>query len=368
MFMEQAVQAVYKFPSIINNLILQWHLTERCNCNCLHCYQEKKKKSELNFDILLKIFNQYKNLVEIASPIMSRIQITGGEPLLRKDLFLFIEKLNEYRKNRKLEIVLLSNGILLDEKNIRKLKKLRVDLIQVSLEGLQYKNDLIRGRGSFQKIISSIKLLVKHGLKVAVSFTLTKYNASDVPALIELCEKLKVNCLGIRRAVPLGGGKKYLQKQLLSPLEVKKIYNYIEKKQNELSKRSGLKILRGCEEGIFYQENQNFNINNCGVVTRRILTILSNGDVVPCRRLPIKIGNVLKTELIKIYFTSPILKKLTNLNNFPFICKSCPYFNYCSSGARCVSFAYFKNLFSPDPQCWRIYKKLPSIKKSECLL
>lgn len=341
--------------------ILQWHITERCNWHCRHCYQEENYiKEELPFDKLLKIFRQYLDLIKYfgtLGPQRTRLSLTGGEPLLRKDFFLFLEKIYKYNKYFYLSI--LSNGSLLIKENAHRLKSLGVRAIQVSLEGMEKNNDAIRGQGAFQKTIRAIEILVESKINVSVSFTLTKQNILDVLPLVKLCEELGVWRIGIRRLVPIGRGS-VLKDNMLSPRELRKIYFDIEKKRRELkTKNSNLRfIVRGCEESILSQDVER-PLSFCGVIDGRALVILPSGDVIPCRRLPIKIGNVLEKDLLMLYYGSQKLKHLRNLNNAHQFCKKCFYFGSCLSGAKCISYAYFKKLYLPDPQCWRIFRELP---------
>lgn len=341
--------------------ILQWHITERCNWHCRHCYQEERYMKEgLPLAELLKIFRQYLELIKhfgTIGPRYTRLSFTGGEPLLRKDFFLFLERIHKYNKYFYLSV--LSNGSLIDNENAYRLKSLGVDAIQVSLEGMEKNNDAIRGPGAFQKTIKAIEILTKSKINVSVSFTLTKQNIADILPLVKLCEELGISRLGIRRFVPLGRGKA-LKDVLLSPRELRKIYLYIEKKHRELEKEnSNLKFIsRGCEEGIFSQDARR-PLSFCGVVGGRTLVILPSGDVIPCRRLPIKIGNALEKSLLTLYYGSERLEELRNLNNAHQFCKKCLCFDRCLSGAKCISYAYFNKLHVPDPQCWGIFKELP---------
>lgn len=341
--------------------ILQWHITERCNWHCSHCYQEERYiKDELPLTELLRIFRQYLGLIRhlgVLGHQCTRLSFTGGEPLLRKDFFLFLERIHKYNKYFYLSV--LSNGSLIDNENAHRLKSLGVRIVQVSLEGMEKNNDAIRGPGAFQKTIKAIEILVKSKMNVAVSFTLTKQNIPDISPLVKLCEELGVSRLGIRRFVPMGRGR-VLQDTLLSGRELRKIYLYIEKKQRELETKNGkLKFIsRGCEEGIFSQ-NVSRPLSFCGVVGGRTLVIFPSGDVFPCRRLPVKIGNALEEDLLTLYYDSGKLMQLRNLNNAHPFCKRCFYFDSCLSGAKCISYAYFNKMYVPDPQCWRIFKELP---------
>jgi len=308
---------------------LQWHITERCNLKCKHCYFDRKfLDNELSLKELFRILDNYLRLIKKwgISVEKTRISITGGEPLVRNDFFEFLEKCHENKEKSRYGV--LTNGILLNNEKISKLKKLEVNYVQVSLEGMEENNDEIRGKGTFKKIVKAIKLLVKNKINTSISTTVTKQNQKDIPLLIKLAEQLKVNGLGLRRFIPIGRGEG-IKKLILSPQETKKLYLYVVKTNQKLAdKKSKLRLNIGCEDGILAQEG--YEVNTC-VAGYSSLTILPNGDVYPCRRLPIYVGN-------------------------------CIYFNECRGGAKCVSYGYWKDSyiedpqFLPDPQCWRLFK------------
>jgi len=343
-----------------NSFHLQWHITERCNLSCKHCYfDEKFLKNELSLDNLFKIFNDYIKLLKKwkLPREASRISITGGEPIIRDDFFKLLKRCCQNRE--KTQYGILTNGILLNSDKIAKLKEFKANYVQISLEGMEERNDEIRGKGTFKKIVKAVKLLVKNKINTGISTTVTKQNLRDVPLLIELAKKLRVNSLGLRRFIPLGRGGG-MKKLMLSPQETKKLYISLLKTNKELiNQKSTLSIGIGCEDGILAQEG--YKANTC-VAGYSSLTILPNGDVYPCRRLPIYVGNVLKESLEEIFYKSKELKKLRNPNNINIRCQNCIYFNECQGGAKCVSYGYWRDSyledpqFLPDPQCWGLFK------------
>jgi radical SAM protein with 4Fe4S-binding SPASM domain len=83
-----------------------------------------------------------------------------------------------------------------------------------------------------------------------------------------------------------------------------------------------------------------------------LITIQANGDLLPCRRMPVIVGNVLDKSIKELYYSSDFLKKLRNTENINASCKACIYSNLCRGGLRCLSFASTKDPFSKDPGCW----------------
>ena len=339
---------------------LQWHITERCNLTCKHCYfDEKFLKNELSLNELFKILEDYIELLKKwkLSREASRISITGGEPIVREDSFELLKKC--YKNRKKTRYGILTNGLLLNNEKVARFKELKIDYVQVSLEGMEKKNDQIRGKGTFRKILKAVRLLVKNKINTDISVTVTKQNLRDIPLLVELAKKLRVNSLGLRRFIPLGRGEE-MKKLMLSAQETKELYLYIMKINRKLvDQKLKLNVGIGCEDGILAQER--YKVNTC-VAGYSSLTILPNGDVYPCRRLPIYVGNVLKQSLEEIFYKSKELKKLRNPKNINIRCQNCIYFNKCQGGAKCVSYGYWKDSylqdpqFLPDPQCWQLFK------------
>lgn len=349
------------FPS---SFVLQWHITERCNWSCQHCYREKDDIEELPLEDLRRVIIGYKQLLHTLKiqPYCAQLNIAGGEPFLRADIFDILEMIKRFNYFR---VRLVTNGSFINRETVRKLKILGlIDRIQISIEGMQENNNRIRGEGSFKKIINAAKMLIRVGFRVTSQLTLSKQNVSDLPQLVSLCERLGVNTFAARRLVPLGQGKDFLS-SILEPDRQRTVYLWRENERKKIErKRGGLRLWRGCEDGIFYQESisnqDSFLGNSCGVIQGKLLTIFPNGDVLLCRRLPVKIGNCLKNKLVDIYFSSNELWQLRNLKNAHHICKICPAFSQCLGGAKCITAAYFGKLSAPDPQCWRLFRSLPA--------
>jgi len=337
---------------------LQWHITEKCNLKCKHCYFDPKFiQNELNLvqklDILKDYFDFLKDIKVRKED--SRISITGGEPLI-SDHFWDILKMC-YENRNKTRYGLLTNGMFLDEETIHRLLKLKVDYIQISLDGMEKINDSIRGKGTFKKIKSALNKLSNAKIPTTLSMTITKLNIRDVENVIEFSEKIGVSGVGFRRLAPEGRGSS-IRSYMLNPNELKSVYDLIVKKQKELIKKhSNLRISIGCESSFFNSENTIFkNSCNAGYFS---LTILPNGDVYPCRKLPIKVGNVTKKSIYEIFYSSKKLWQIRDKNNISQECIECPDFSNCKGGSKCVSFAYFKKLNVPDPQCWKLFSDLP---------
>jgi radical SAM protein with 4Fe4S-binding SPASM domain len=342
-------------------MTFQWHINEICNWNCKHCYQRKPFNRSLPLAKLYKIFGNILKFTErlYGERIHGDIIFTGGEPLLRRDFFDFLKIIANYKNLFKFH--LLTNGSLVTYGNAKLMRNIGIDTVQISIEGLEKINDKIRGKGSFKKIIKTCEVLLTFDHKVGLTMTVSKFNKDEMPKVLKLCDELGIKKLVLRRLVPIGNGRK-LKNLLLEPYELREIYDFILERQKENKRRKKLLCIpyAGCDAGIYNQE-KNSSFGKCALFEKGLLTILSNGDIIPCRRLPIYLGNIFKDQLSEIFYFSPRLLQIRNLNNRADICLSCQYFENCLSGAPCVTYAWFKKLSAPDPQCWRLFKKLPKV-------
>jgi radical SAM protein with 4Fe4S-binding SPASM domain len=337
------------------DFFIQWHLTERCNLRCRHCYQTGEKKDELSLEEIREVieeaaslFHQWSEAYEIAfSPSFT---VTGGEPFLREDLF---EVLGEMR-SRGFEIYLLSNGTLIDGEKARRLADLGVRGVQVSLEGPSHIHEAIRGKGSFLRAMRGVENLLKQGLRTTLNATLSRLNAEGVPDLVALAGAVGVHRLGFSRLVPWGAGE-VLIGDMLEKERVAEIYRSL------LSARvPGLEIVTGDPvaaqmDAHFSDEHGCTAFGGCAAGVSG-LTLLSEGTVTPCRRLPVPLGNVRSDSLREIWASSPVLRDLREKDRYGGKCGRCQHWATCR-GCRAIAYAYSAALgradyLSEDPQCF----------------
>ncbi|UCD06889.1 MAG: radical SAM protein, partial [Candidatus Aenigmatarchaeota archaeon] len=305
---------------------------------------------------LFMILRQYIDMIRIweldNNKRARKLSLSGGEPLLRKDFFKLLEEIQN-NKWMFTSLVVMSNGSLITKDVARKLNKNEVSGVQISLEGTEEFNDRIRGKGAFKKAVNGIKILMDFGLTTGVSLTAHRKNYRDLPNLIDFLRDLGVKLIGIGRLVPIGMGESL---EMLNPKELKDFYSLIMAKKKELEKE-GVRMLAHCSDSLWLTEDKNYETHGCSAGYDSF-SILPNGDVVPCRRFPVKVGNVLEKSLIDIWYTSDFLWKLRNKGNVS-ACKDCEFFKKCFGGARCVAYGYFNDVFASDPQCWRLFNSLP---------
>lgn len=342
-----------------NEFYFQWHITDRCNLKCSHCYQnDYSYSSELSFEDLKNIANKINHALTVWKKD-GRLAITGGEPFIRKDLFDLLHYLEQQPTIKKIGI--LTNGTLIKE-HINSLESLtKLYYIQLSIEGGRNKNDEIRGKGVFDKVIESTNLLKKNDISVRWMVTLHKRNVDDVPYIIDLALENNVDVLTFERLIPTGTGKS-MNDMLLTPTDLSKVYKHIvERSDEEYSKGSSLAILKlrtlwiltdpKRAETEAYTPLQNEVGAACSIGIDS-LCILPDATVLPCRRLPIPIGNLKKDSIFKIWYTSDLLWKIRNKKNLRGKCNGCEFVPRCG-GCRAMAYAVTGDYLAEDPQCWK---------------
>lgn len=343
----------------------QWHITEKCNLRCTHCYQEDYSSAgEMSFEELRFVADK---LIQALSKWnkKGKIAITGGEPFVKSEIFPLLQYLNESPQIANLYI--LSNGTLIDEKickeivNIKKLSR-----VQISLDGASAQtHNAIRGHGTFEKAIEAIKLINNHadyGIKVNIMFTLQKCNKEDIPALFDLAIENKINSLLVERFVPCGQGKK-IENEMLTSRELQEVFQYISDRADlEYDKGNRLMVVKQRPLWINI-DLEKANVNAKIPLHKQVggicsigfdnLTILHDGTVLPCRRLNIPIGNLKYDTLFDIWYTSEVLWEMRNKQNLlKGKCSSCELIPLCS-GCRAMAYACSGDYLGEDPQCWK---------------
>jgi len=298
----------------------QWHITEHCNRGCCHRYQDGQSVEELGLPELLKIVDIMENAV-LKWDKIGTLSITGGEPFIRRyELYGLLGRIEI--TDSLIYYDILTNGSLITKEEVKILsqfKKLR--RVQVSLEGATEKtNDLIRGTGAFKDTLNAIHCLKDVGIEISVMTTVSRLNCYEIPDLINLCEREGVSALALERLIPEGGGIGMIN-HILSSEELHKLYyNIYLLAQRNLRVR--LLLYRPLFSIIAPDDPTVGALCSAG---NNALTIMPDGTVYPCRRLPISLGNILTDGIYKIWYDSDILWKIRNPDNLNDKCRYCDF-------------------------------------------
>ncbi len=327
---------------MVETFYLQWHLSEACNLKCKHCYQEDHKPVQLDYEKLLSFLDQYRELLKELN-IKGHINLTGGEPLCSPYLF---KLLDEFKKDAKLySFSILTNGTLLTEELAKKISEYNPEYVQVSLEGSKKTNDYVRGQGVYKQVGQAIKLLKKNNIYTSISFTATKLNYKEFPKVVRYGESLGVDNIWSDRYIPFGS--EYDKDFIMNAEETQEYLSIMAKEHNRLRKKHSKTNVAMYRALQFTKTNDYAYHCTAG---KELLTIMENGDLVPCRRMPIVVGNLLKDNMLDLYKNNKILKDLQK----PFVpkeCEECDDSKQCQGGLRCLTYALTGSYKKKDPGC-----------------
>jgi AdoMet-dependent heme synthase len=337
------------------DFFVQLHLTERCNLSCKHCYQTGRDVDEMPLSEVIEAINEISDTLDdwkeaYAIDFSPSFNVTGGEPLLRSDLY---EILSEMR-TKGFDAYLLTNAILIDKKKAKELFSLGVKGVQVSIEGPEDIHETIRGKGSFSATVRGVRNLLDSGLIVTLNVTLSSLNADFFMEIVELALDLGVHKLGFSRLVPSGRGGAMLP-AMLSSGRVKELYGKIF--SLDLEK---LRIVTGdpvASQTVAEESEDRGNIPSGGCAAGVSgLTILPDGVIVPCRRLCIPIGNIRTDSFREIWSASGVLEALRDRSKYQGKCGRCRRWADCR-GCRAIAYAFSQakgenDFLAEDPQCF----------------
>lgn len=330
---------------------LQWHITEKCDQRCKHCYifnGREHYSCELSIDKLKMIVDDFVCTASKMDKIPV-LTITGGDPLLYHDIWKFLETL----RCNKIKFAILGNPFHLTKDIAIRLKKLGCYNYQMSIDGLKKTHDYLRKDGSFNETLDKVRLLNEVGIHTSIMTTVSKLNVNEIPLLIPIIVQTGVKNYGFARYCPNPGDVD----AMISPKEYRE---FLEKmwtvymKYKECGTRFALKDhlwkLFLYEKGLYdidFQGDDILDGCHCGISH---MTILSNGLVYACRRCESPIGEVPKQSLYDIFFGEE-MEQYRKFNEFQ-KCKECELLRFCRgcpSVAKCAT----GDFYASDPQCWK---------------
>jgi radical SAM protein with 4Fe4S-binding SPASM domain len=333
---------------------IQWHITNLCNLRCKHCYQEDfSTKHDLDWGGLKKISNNILGTLKQWDQTAT-IHLTGGEPLLKQELFPLLKDLDQSPAVEELGII--TNGLLFDQDVIQRLSKFsKLRKIKISLDGADEEtNDSIRQEDTFDRVVKNISLIrEKSSFEIILMFTVMRRNFESLPAFFKLSQELGTDGFIIERFIPWGRGRERMDEVL--------------NKEEWRELRETLLNLFSIDERNALLPYQAFQVNFNGeepellgapcVIGRDGLCIMPEGSVFPCRRFPMSIGNLLNDPLKDIWEGSSLLDQLRKKKNLKGRCGKCEIED--CSGCRSLVLALTGDFLEEDPHCWYNPSVLP---------
>jgi heme b synthase len=335
--------------------LVAWETTRNCNLNCVHCRAAATfgpYEGELDTRAALTLLDQ---IAEVAKPI---IILTGGEPLLRNDIF----EIAKYGDSKGMRMVMAPNGTLVTAEIAAKMAVSGIQRISVSLDGsTAQSHDAFRGvQGAYEGALQGIANAKAAGIQFQINTTITKTNLDQIPKILELAESLGAVAHHIFLLVPTGRGK-YIVDQEIDAREYEETLNwfYDQRDKTTLQLKATCaphyyRILRqrAREDG----RSVTFESHGLDAVTRGCLAgtgfcfISHRGIVQPCGFLDLNCGDVTKQSFGEVWRHSQHFQKLRNFGQLKGKCGYCEYRRVCG-GCRARAYEATGDYMAQEPLC-----------------
>lgn len=335
--------------------IVAWEVTRSCNLNCVHCRASSKYgpyPQELDTLKAVEVLDQIRG---VGTPI---IILTGGEPLLRKDIF----ELAEYGTKKGLRMVMGSNGTLITSDIVKKIKDSGIQRVSISLDGAtRESHDAFRQvNGAFERAMKGISKIKEQGIEFQINTTITRYNLSELTSILDFAVSVGAIAHHIFLLVPTGRAKEMVNQELSAqqyedtlhwfyqqqdnvPLQLKatcapQYYRIIRQEASSKGQKVNTKtfgldaVTRGCLAGISY------------------CFISHEGIVQPCGYLELNSGDLRESPFSQIWNNSPVFTDLRDFSKYKGKCGRCEFITICG-GCRARAYEVYGDYLSEEPLC-----------------
>lgn len=328
---------------------LQWHITNKCDQRCKHCYIFNSGNPIPNEEWTLEeaklLVEDYWNFCQKYDKT-PHISMTGGDPILHPNFWEIVELLHK----KGIQFSILGNPFHLNPEVVTRLNKAGCNSYQVSLDGLKETHDSMRMDGSFDSTLRAIELLNEYGVSPTVMTTVSKINWKEIPELTKIIVNHKVKQCSFARYCPTHGDTE----SNLTPEEYHtlltqmwEVYSSLKGQGTTFYLKDHLWKIILKEKGLLLTEDDGIVYDgcHCGIAH---LTLLENKIFYACRRFESPVGKFPQT-IEDVFFgeKEDYYRQIHKIDG----CSECELLNYCR-GCRAVAFGTSGDYFAKDPQCW----------------
>jgi radical SAM protein with 4Fe4S-binding SPASM domain len=337
---------------------IAWEITRRCNLKCVHCRSSSEETAQGHPDFTLaQAFGVIDDIVSSANPV---VVLSGGEPLLRDDVF----DIARYGTEKGLRMCLATNGTLVTDTVCGQIKAAGIRMVSLSLDGARAAtHDNFRNQaGAFDGTMKAIRLFNKHAIPFLINSSFTVRNRKEIPEIFALVKSLGATAWYMFMIVPTGRGE-----EIMDELIPEKLYDEIlewhyrqEKEETEILMRPTCaphyyRIVRqkAKEDGeAFKRRDLKFSTGGSkGCLAGQLICLINvDGDVLPCSYFPKAAGNIFSSSFKDIWENSKLFLELRDFKGYKGNCGRCEYLQVCG-GCRARSYAMTGDYLAQEPFC-----------------
>ncbi len=340
--------------------VIAWESTQACNLACKHCRANAKETSDPNELTTHEVKRLVDQIAAFSQPIFI---ISGGEPLMRRDIF----EIAAYATHKGLRVAMSPNGTLVNPENIAQMKTAGIKRISISLDGssAERHNDIRVVPSAYHDTVRGMTYCLEEHMPFQVNTTVMRQNFDDLEAIHKKVIALGAVAWHVFMLVPTGRGK--LEDEI-TPQAYEQILNWV----YETSQTSPIPIRVTCGPQFMRivdtrQKETQTKLNLVGKqkpgghpemdhTSRGCLAgvgycfISHIGEVFPCGYLPVLAGDVRQDDFQTIYQTSHVFQKLRDFSQLEGKCGVCPYVRRCG-GCRARAYSLTGNYMAQEPYC-----------------
>ncbi|MGH7352195.1 MAG: radical SAM protein [Candidatus Methylomirabilales bacterium] len=344
---------------------ISWNLTQRCNQRCAHCYLSAfpgaSAAEELSTEECFRVVDE---IAEVNPEVL--LILTGGEPLLRTDLF----DLGGYAADKGFTVVLGTNGFLLKQQHAKAMRQSGIQGASISLDSTDpARHDAFRRLpGAWRGAIQATEVLRAEGLPFSLHMSVIEWNVEEIPAMIDLARDLGARVLNLFFLVRTGRGEGLVD---ITPAQYERILTDVARAQGVGSDdgsaddpwgaavgRAGEMLIRAkCApffRRILYELDpaspllKNFSEGSCPA-GRHYCRIMPDGDVTACPYMPVVAGNLRRIPFGTLWRDALLFTDLRG-GRLGGRCGACEFAKVCG-GCRCRAYATYGDYLAEDPAC-----------------
>lgn len=321
--------------------LISWNLTRKCNLKCPHCYMEAgdAEEDELSTEECLGLLDEMKALGT------EMVILTGGEPLLRRDIY----DIARYASSLGMWVVMGTNGVMVTDRVAQKMVECGVKGVGISIDSIdpEKHNGFRGGPNAWKHSVRALEVCKANGLEVLVQTTVMGMNQSEIPELLEFARDKGAWSFNLYFLVQTGRGQEMSD---LSPEETNATLTQLVDWQEDYKPMLVRSKCAPQFKQIAYEMGRGGLESGGCMAGTEYARITPGGDVTPCPYMTKVAGNVREQSFTEIWNNSTVFRELRDPSLLKGRCGTCEFKELCG-GCRCRAYASFGDYLQEDPAC-----------------
>lgn len=321
--------------------LVSWNLTKKCNLQCPHCYLSagRAAERELTTDECLSL------LEEMHALGTEMLILTGGEPLLRKDIYTIAKAASSMG----IWVVMGTNGVLITRHVARKMVECGVQGVGISIDSADpdRHNEFRGGRDAWQHSVRALKICRQEGLEVLVQTTVMEENYDEIPKLLDFAKEQGAWSFNLYFLVQTGRGRGMTD---LSAMATESMLSRLVDVQDDYRPMLVRSKCAPQFKQIAYAKGRGGMESGGCMAATEYCRITPEGNVTPCPYMDVVAGSVLNDSFTTIWNSSSVFTDLRDPAKLKGRCGACEFRDLCG-GCRCRAYAGTGDYLAEDPAC-----------------